>query len=109
MPAPIHVIAITPIALVSAVQSVTGMLCAASLYTETDPTPRTETHRSRSGPVTASQRAQLDAAKDVDGNIIATNIDPSFVGVAFKDWPKDQPSPYPGMLADMGLTTSSTV
>ena len=49
-----------------------------------------------------------EKVKSIGGDIIATDIDPSFVGVAFKDWPKDQPSPYAGMLSDMGLTTSAT-
>lgn len=105
MPAPVHVIRIIPAGLLDDVQTVTGLTATTGLYTLSDPTPRSVTHRSGSGPVNATQRAQLDAAKDVNGDIIATDIDPSFVGVLFKDWPRDQPSPYQGLLNEAGLTT----
>lgn len=114
MPAPIHVMCIAPVALVSAVQSATtfpgepGILCDVPLYTAADPIPRTETHRIRSGPVKAQQRAQLDAAT-VGGEIDATLIDPSFVGVRIVNRPMDLPSPQPALMAEMGLTSSSTL
>lgn len=109
MPAPIHVICVAPSGLVAAVQAATsgpgysGILCTSPLYTESEPTPRTETHRARSGAVNAAQRDQLNAAT-VDGVIDATLIDPSFIDVRFVNWQKDLPSPYPGLLAEMGLT-----
>lgn len=111
MPAgPIHVVRIIPVDLLDDVQTVTGLTATTPLYTISDVArPRPVSHRSGSGPVSSTQRAMLDAAKDVDGNIVATDIDPSFVGVLFKDWQKgtpasEYPSPYPGMIVELGLT-----
>jgi hypothetical protein len=107
MPAPVHVIRIIPVDLLDDVQTVTGLTATTALYTKADPLPRAVTHRSGSGPVNSTQRAMLDAAKDVNGDIVATEIDPSFVGVLFKDWPRDLASPYNGMLEEAGLTTDA--
>lgn len=98
MPAPVHVIVIAPLDKLDEVVSIIGIAApTASLFTEADAAPRTETHRARSGAVTAPQRAVIDDHM--------TSPLTGLEGVVCALWPRDQPTPYDGMLTTMGLTT----
>lgn len=84
-----------------------GLNATSPLYTASDPTPRTATHRAGSGVVNASQLSLLDTAGyDGSGYLIATNIDPSFSDIRAKkrNLSQGDPNPFPGMLSDAGLT-----
>lgn len=97
MPAPTHVIVISPIAKLADVLSVLGVTPTTSLYTAADAPVRTETHRVRSGPVSSAQMAIVDA------HIASPH--PDLAGVTCVKWTLSDPSPYNATLASLGLTT----
>lgn len=104
MPAPIHTIVISPVDKLDELLSITGYTPTSALYTISDTAPRSISYKARSGANTVAQREMLDLAT-VAGEIVATNIDPSLDGCVFKDWPRDQPSPYSALLSNLGLTS----
>lgn len=100
MPAPTHLIVVCPLDKLSALTlkwGITISLSAPSIYTISDATPRSETHKSRSGSASSSQLALAQAH--------ISTPDPDLDGVIAALWVRDQPSPYAQLLADNGLTT----
>lgn len=91
MPAPTHLIVVSPLDKLTAVQVKWGFVCTAPLYTVADTPPRPETHRARSGSASASQLAMAQAH--------LTSPDPDLLGVRVAVWVRDQPSPYAALLA----------
>lgn len=100
MPAPTHLIIVSPLDKLTAVQvkwGVTISPTAPDIYTLADAAPRSATHKVRSGSATSSQLALAQAHINTP--------DPDLEGVVAALWPRDQPSPYVQLLADNGLTT----
>lgn len=97
MPAPTHVIIVSPLSEVSGCTSVLGLTPTSPIYTEADPVPRTATHKALSGGMTTTQRAAVDA------HIASPNL--SIPNTVCTLWLRSDPSPYAAILDNLGLTT----
>lgn len=112
---PISVVIITPIAQKNAVYVDQQKIPDVSLYTASDPTPRTETHRVCNGrcstnpAIKAEQESAVDAFLTANAPAEHTHWGVSAEGVGIGKYPLSggPPNPYNDMLAAMGLTTSA--
>jgi hypothetical protein len=82
-----------------------GLGVSSSVYTLSDPTPRTATHKAGNGTLNAAQLAYLNGlGNDVNGYV---QMPVGLEGCLVKVWDRQsQANPYNGMLTDNGLTTN---
>jgi hypothetical protein len=91
---------------------VDGLGVTTPIFTESDPTPRTATHKAGNGTLNAAQLAYLNGlGVDVNGYVQMPTSPVDLTGCLVKVWDRALgvgASPYPSMLSENGLTTSPT-